>query len=177
MMQMLEAAGVPCVGEWPAFETNASGLQGFNPTSFVARRNEAIKLIDPANFTIPNVAGRVLIWLDRNSRQQARSQVKFMTALGAPIANSRHAIRVLDADLRRTRSTHRAALGDCPTVEIAFEDLIDQPKETAAKVATFLAQHQWFVDAVAMAREIVPRQSDCLPHLLEAQFICEADHA
>lgn len=175
-MQMLSAAGVPCVGTWPGFETDASSVTGFDATEFSGLSDCAIKLIDPANLAVGDMPNHVVIWLDRDPRQQAKSQAKLLGAMGFKI--DRSGVRAIEGDLRRSRNKHRAAVGvpggcDCFTVK--FENLIQNSRTEAELLAMFLSGHGWRVDPVAMAAQVRQRPTTCLPGFLEDQLLSERD--
>lgn len=177
MMQMLHAAGVPCVGEWPAFETDASAIGSFEPLAFASRTGQAIKLIDPANLKIGDMPNHVVIWLDRDSREQAKSQVKFAQLSVGRLPNTRLAIRAMEAGLRKTRSRHRSRVGIpsvCPHIDVRFENLIEAPHVTAGEISDFLGRHGWGgLDARIMASQVRRRSPQCYRGFLEAELLRE----
>lgn len=172
-MQMLEAAGVPCIGPWPAYETDASSIGGFDPVSFAKLSGQAIKLVDPGNLPIRDMPNHIVIWLDREPREQAKSQIKFVS-LFAPVPNRRAAIRAVEADLRRSREKHRAAVGvpgGCPVLSISFENIIARPASSAEKITGFLTVNGWPVIPISMEKQVIHRDSSCFPGFLEAKLI------
>lgn len=177
MMQMLASAGVPCVGSWPAYETDASMVGVFDATSFASRSNESIKLIDPANLPVGAMPNHIVIWLDRNPCEQAKSQVKFMSLVGLNLPNKRAATRAIEADLRKSRDRHRARVGvpgGCPAVTVQFENLIETPHMTAGEIVQFLGENGWHgLSAVSMAAQVRRRDPRCYPGFLEAALLAE----
>lgn len=172
-MQMLEAAGVPCVGPWPAYETDASSMGGFDPVSFARRSEVAIKLIDPANLPIRDMPNHIVLWLDREAREQAKSQIKFVS-LFMPVPNRRQASKAIEADLKRSRERHRAAVGipgGCPAISLSFEKIIANPIKNTTAICDFLAENGWLLSPELMALEVRQRTSACLPGFLEAELI------
>jgi len=172
-MQMLDAAGIPCVGKRPAYETDASSMGGFDHAAFAGLSQVAIKLVDPANLTIRDMPNHIVIWLDREPREQAKSQIKFVS-LFAPVPDRRRAIRVVEADLKKSRVKHRAAVGvpgGCPAVTLSFEQIIINPIKSATVICDFLTDHGWPLSPELMALEVRPRQCACLPGFLEAEMI------
>ncbi|HEX7072942.1 MAG TPA: hypothetical protein VF226_02795 [Hyphomicrobiaceae bacterium] len=171
-MQMLEAAGVPCIGGWPDFETDASSIEGFDPSWFAGLSGCAIKLIDPANLPITDMPNHIVVWLDRDPTQQAKSQAKLLKVLGLNIGRS--ATRTLAADLRNTREKHRARVGvpgGCPATTLRFENMITDPAFAAERLSAFLASYGWATDPEAMAAQVKPRPATCLPGFLEADLL------
>lgn len=175
-MQMLSAAGVPCVGTWPDFETEASSVMGFDAVKFAVLSDCAIKLIDPANLPVGDMPNHVVIWLDRDPRQQAKSQAKLLGAMGFHL--DRSGVRAIEGDLRRSRNKHRAVVGvpgGCDCLTVKFENLIQNPRTEAELLATFLAGHGWRVDPAVMAAQVRWRPATCLPGFLEDQLLSERD--
>lgn len=177
MMQMLASAGVPCVGSWPAYETEASMIGVFDAASFACRSNEAIKLIDPANLPVGDMPNHLVIWLDRNPREQAKSQVKFMSLVGLTPQSNRAASRLVEADLRKSRDRHRARIGvpgGCPALTVQFENLIETPHATAGEIVQFLDDNGWHgLTATSMAAQVRRRDPRCYPGFLEAALMAE----
>lgn len=177
-MQMLHAAGVPCIGEWPAFETEASGVGSFRSDRFAALSETAIKLIDPANLPVGDMPNHIVVWLDRNPREQAKSQVKLLRQMG--IRLPRHSVRAFEDDIRKSRAKHRARggiPGGCPFINLRFEDLIVIPQVETPRLAGFLAEHGYSVSAEVMAKQVRRRSVGCLPGFLEAELLAERESA
>lgn len=177
MMQALAAAGVPCVGSWPDYETDDGMMGTFNAAAFASRSGEAIKLIDPANLPVGDMPNHIVIWLDRDHREQAKSQVKFMSLVGFNPSNRRAAIRAIEADLRKSRDRHRAKIGvpgGCPALTVRFENLIEVPHVTAGEVVQFLADNGWQGIASSMlASQVRRRNPKCYPGFLEEELLSE----
>ena len=173
-MQMLDAGGIPCVGRFPDYETDAGLPSHFDAKHFARMSDCAIKLIGPANLPIGGMPDHVVIWLDRDPREQAKSQVK-MASLLAPIDNARRAIRLFEKDLRKSRAKHRAAVcvpGGVPSVSVSFEGLLAHPSHVAKAIADFLAENGWRgLDVSRMARQVRPRAAQCFPGFMEEQIL------
>lgn len=171
VMQMLFAAGVPCDGDWPSFESEAQMIGTIDPEAFAARRDQAVKILDPGKCGLGSLPGHVVIWLDRDPVEQARSQIKFMRGHGVDIEDSRATRRGLASTLRSDRERHRAALGipgKTPSLSVGFGILVLDPAWVAGAIAGFLKQHQWpALDTDAMTSVVRRRPSDCYPGFLE----------
>lgn len=138
LMQMLAAGDIPVTGEWPGFEDDRVGPD-FDPAWIAAQHGRAVKLLDPQLFRHRFLPGDYrVIWLDRDRRQQARSQAKFIRAVqGLPI--DRRGIRRLAASYRRDRPVAMAALRKLgPVLTLRFEDLLTKPFSTTGAVLDFL---------------------------------------
>lgn len=173
-MQMLSAAGVTCIGTWPDFETDASSIEGFDATEFAGLSDCAIKLIDPANLPVGDMPNHIVVWLDRDPKQQAKSQVKLLNAMGFNLG--RDAVKAVAADLRKSRDRHRARVGIVggnPAITLRFEDLIAGPY-AIERLSSFLSEYGWNVSPSVMAAQVRARHSDCLPGFLEDVLIGEA---
>lgn len=174
MMQMLHAGGVPCVGNWPDFETNASMFGRFDPKAFSALRGKAIKLITPADLPIGPMPRHIVIWLDRDPQEQARSQLKMLDGIGAPVANNRKSMRAFVAGLRHDRPLNMAAVGvgRLPNLRLSFERLITRPAHTVAALEAFLLSYGYdTVDGRAMQQQIRPRSAACYPGMMEFELL------
>lgn len=175
MMQMLHAGGVSCVGEWPAFESNASMFGSFDPKSFAALRGQAIKLITPAELPIGAMPKHVVIWLDRDSQEQAKSQLKMVSGLFAGVATNRRSIRTMVAGIRRERTPNMVAVGAngrCPTLLMSFERLLAQPTDVAIAVTAFLHEHGYDdLNFAAMRGQIRRRSPNCFPGMMEIELL------
>lgn len=170
-MQMLDAVGIPCIGDWPDFETDASSVGGFDPGRFGGMSDCAIKIVDPSNLMIGDMPNHVVIWLDRDARQQAKSQAKLLSLMGLRLG--RNAVRTIQGDLRKSRDRHRARVGipgGCPSITLRFEGLITD-RTAVTSLSRFLAEHGWDAPAEKMAAQIRPRPTDCLPGFLEETLL------
>ncbi|MDG4874123.1 hypothetical protein P9273_03300 [Mesorhizobium sp. WSM4935] len=175
MMQMLYAGGVPCVGEWPAFEGSASMFRSFDPSAFAALRGQAIKLIAPAEHPVFDLPKHIVIWLDREPHEQAKSQLKMVSAMFSGVATNRRSIRSMVAGIRSERPLNMAAVGAksrCPTLVMSFERLLTQPAQAAETIAAFLQQHGYEqVNVAAMRRQIRRRSPTCYPGMMEIDLL------
>ncbi len=175
MMQMLYAGGVPCVGEWPAFESSASMFGSFDPNAFAALRGHAIKLIGPAELPIGDMPKHIVIWLDREPHEQAKSQLKLVSAMFGGVAANRRSIRSMVAGIRSGRPSNMAAVGAksrCPTMLMSFERLLTQPVDAAHTIAAFLQWHGYQqLNVAAMRRQIRRRSPACYPGMMEIDLL------
>lgn len=172
-MQMLAAGGVPAVGEYPAFEPSESSALDMDPIWLATQAGRAVKILDPHLTSyrfIPQIP-RLVIWLDRDTKQQAKSIIKFGRAVqGLPFNNSDW--KALAAGLKRDRTHAHEALGmgQCSSLILTFENMIGWPMESAARMASFLAPHLK-LDVQRAASAVISRQPECLPYLLETQLL------
>ena len=176
-MNMLVAGGIPGVGSAPAYEPPE--IQ--NPTAewLDAQAGHALKILDPHVAGVPRMsltsAPRRVIWIDRDVRQQTRSQAKMAVAmLGVPPLN-RHALLRWEASLHGDRRDARRALiaaGCTIKREFRFEQLLADPETVARKLADWLRPDFGDLDEVAMASVVIPRPPQCAPDMsLELRLI------
>ena len=77
VMQMLEAGGMPCSGEYPAFEDEAGNLLLADMLSLdymQTLEGKAVKLLDPHRGKIPKGPEYHVLGCSRDYGEQARSQ-------------------------------------------------------------------------------------------------------
>lgn len=158
MMAMLDAGGLPPIeGSAPV----SYELRSLEAALDAATYRHAVKLLDAVlHFDIP-AGDWKFIWLDRDHKQQAKSQVKFAEALGVRMAPN--AARVFADSYKQDRPLALAALhalGDVLVVN--YETVLASPKQTSTRIADFLA-----LDVVPglMARVVHKRDGRCRPDL------------
>lgn len=179
-MQMLHRAGIPCAGEWPAFEPDEiAPSRGYLDRDWLkSHAGHAIKLLDPFRFHIDADIDRLIIWLDRDHKQQARSQAKFTHLLaGVPMPNRRQ-LRRWEGRLFEDRPRSMLRLGlKWPKLVVRFEDLIQPGSVTTAEITTFLRGFGLGdFSAEEMQKAIRPRGPECQPGLdIELSLIDEIE--
>jgi hypothetical protein len=173
VMQMLDAAGVGTTGEWPAFEDDRVLGLPHRAGWLNQQHGRAVKLLDPHIYTPPPGLPCRAIWLDRNPDEQSKSQAKFLRLVcGKGISRTKR--RGLQASYRADRplclDLLRSLAGE-PLV-LSFEGILADPV-----AASFLiARHCRIPDPVAvaaMAQAVVPRDPNCLPGMMELDFLRE----
>lgn len=174
VMQMLDAGGVPTVGEYPAFEDDRTGLER-DPEWISRQRGKALKLLDPQ---YPN--GRLMpgdyriIWLDRDPRQQSRSQAKFAHLLmGLPI--NRKGRRALARSYATDLPVALKILIDRgPVLRLRFEDILADPAAAARRIR----EHVGVGRVADMAAQVKARSSKCAPSLsMELSLIAQCEQS
>lgn len=172
-MQMLCAAGVPCVGRYPAFEEPWSSPLSFCPARFSSLSGHAVKILDP--HLMPPLSGpRVAIFLTRNPREQAASMLKLVAAAFDRVPVDRRTRRAIEASIRRDAPlARRAVAGEDPfaTLDLTFEDLIRNPLQTATEIASFLRLYGHDLDPIKMAAAVRSRDPACGSDLLELRLL------
>jgi hypothetical protein len=129
-----------------------------------AHPEHAFKMLNPLDIKLPNIMpSAVVIWLDRDVEQQARSQAKFVhLTMGFPMA-TRAYLRQWAATLRHDRAPALATLRDWPRLYLSFEGIIRKPDTAAADIARFLSPWWGGLDTARMAAVVLPRPTDCTP--------------
>ncbi len=175
VMQMLAAAGAPCVGTYPDFEDAVSVL--LDPRDTEAQREfyntckgRAVKLLDPHLNQPPIGLDYRCIFLSRHPVEQAKSMLKLLG-----MANNRKARKAMEQSVRTDTGRARLAMtkiGDGRYLNITFENLIHDPEGTARVIADWVRTYRGQpLDVAAMARCVRRRPATCLPHMLELELL------
>lgn len=143
-MQMLHAGGIPCIGAYPDFEVDEVNHRAVDPAFLAQHPGHAFKVLNPQETPLPTLPAAVLIWLDRDPEQQARSQAKFAhLTMGVPVPNRAH-LRRWESGLRRDRGPALAQFGGWLKLLLNFEDIIAQPLRASYQIAARLSP--WWPD-------------------------------
>lgn len=170
MMQMMDAAGVRCAGEWPDFEPEE--IRNAPTPAFISSMSGgALKLLDPQRIELPPGFSYRIIFMSRSRRQQALSTCKFLRAImvlhdSLPESKMREFEESLARDERQARAVLQAHKS--PMMDLRFEDLIDRSSIAVRSVCDFLNLEDHYD---AMRACIKPRSSRCLPTMLEEELI------
>jgi hypothetical protein len=180
VMQMLDAGGMNCVGEFPDYEPDAVNLAsiGTMTAAWLARHEwHAMKILDPQRGRIePGVPCRA-IWLDRDPIQQARSAVKMMREfMGIAVPSPRRTVHAFaaayKADRPRALASLRAA-GVARVLALRFEDILATPYEAATIIANLCPESA--LDVAKMAACVLSRRAECAPDMaIEHSLMNEA---
>lgn len=172
MMQMLAAAGVPCLGRYPDFEDTDFAMSTFRPDRMAAARECALKILDPGVMKIPRLPHHVAIWMSRDPKQQTLSVAKLLYLYG--VVTDRSTRRRLERDIRTSKPRHLGAFRDMPLGEVAFERILADPIGAATKLCAFLGRHGWpGLSPEKMAAVVVRRGPECLEGMLEFDLLEE----
>lgn len=179
VMQMLSAGGMPTLGRAPAFEVGEMEPSKKICRNFLARHADtAVKILDPHHCLSDVPADTHAIWMDRDPVQQARSQIKFMRAVGlVSIESKRSVIRTLAKSYSRdTPIALRRLRQICATVtRMRFEDVLADPAEAASQLAHVAMRCDRMLSVPMMTQAVRLRSSDCMPGMdLELALIREA---
>lgn len=160
-MQMLYAAGIPCLGTYPDFEDERT-LRLLDADFVEKYSGAAMKSLIPYRFPLPEGPRYAIIWLDRDATEQAKSQVKMLNALGGTGLNRRARCAMASA-IKKDRA---AALQALPkrngrVLMTTFERIIEYPEDAANDIAEFL-HPEFDIDAGRMASVVIPRSTKCM---------------
>lgn len=175
-MQMLEAAGVPCHGSWPDFETDL----GFDPRWPQIRSlgAVAIKVLDPIN--LPQA---LATWpqyqlpanLICTSRIRRNEQAKSLAKMINGTARLSHA-RKFAKSLRETTPRHQKLVRGLNPIGwklvLHFELLIKDPLQHAENLCGVLESD---VKPETVAAVVRARDINCHPTLLEQELLAERE--
>ena len=168
VMQMLAASGFEVTGEYPAFEDERVNLPSTANLWSGEWRGKAVKVLDPHRCDLHLVAGDLVIWIDRNVKQQALSTSKFGHLLaGLPLYRGRQ-LKQLEAGLERDRKVCLSMFRKSgrQMLVLNFEPLVTNPVFMSKMLANFVGGN-----ADAMASVVRPRGPKCYPGLLELELL------
>lgn len=163
-MQLLDAAGVPCEGCYPAYEVYPVG-----GIPWESIRGRAVKVVDMDKQLPPDGYLADYVYLHRDRVQQAYSLLKFLRYFGTdamvPVfdlcQNFDESYSIIDKWLAKRRGGR--------LVHLNFEDLIDTPLEACKRLLSELGLPDEKLDA--LPRMILPRKSSCHPEVLEEYLV------
>ncbi len=168
-MQMLEAAGVPVVGSFPAFEDRRV-LAPIERGWFASLSGRAVKILDPQLNVPPPEVPTQFLWLRRDHHQQAKSTLKFLRYLGTKVPQEPEVdlLRSLRRSLEEDQAKVRAVIGTRPAIAVPFEQILRGSPETLYSIARFVAPHRAGGHALMvaeMANCIWDRPARCAPDM------------
>lgn len=175
VMQMLNAAGVPCAGTAPAFEDIPVAPSGVDHDWLARQGGCAVKWIDP---TVTKVRHRngAAIFLSRDPVEQAKSQLKMLGA-----RNDRTARRAMANSVQRHTRHARAIVtnlfGAHFVLPLHFDKILRNPAYAADRLAHFCDLLGLPFGAPDDAASVVhKRDAKCAPGLsAELRMIDEAN--
>lgn len=168
LMQMLDAAGIRCAGEYPAFEPSEMGsyLEPVDTEWLLAHAGGAVKWINPHKVIVnEGVTNAIVIWMCRDKRQQAKSQAKFISATEG-VSFDRPQVSRLKTQLRKETAAALVSISRFAGHSVRFDELLKTPLVEATKLVAFLSKHGFiFSDqsAQVMAKQVLRRAPACMP--------------
>jgi hypothetical protein len=175
-LQMLHRAGIRCAGRWPGFEPAEMNplRKPIDSSWLMEQQGGAVKWLDPHLARFANHVPGVVIWIDRDWKEQAKSQVKFAKTMLNQTEQeaTRTEWRGMSMILRRDRAQALHETLRFPRCFTTFERLITSPLNTSMAIAAFLKPHGYDVDPQKMATCVIPRVVACRRDLsIEASLI------
>jgi len=158
VMQMLNAGGFPCEGDYPSFEEHPFGEVPWGECF-----GKAVKLVD-AHLQLPPPGNYKIVRLARNLKQQAKSFNKFTKIFGMPSAP----VALLIKSFKRDYITIDKWAQGYPVLRLGFEAIILDPTKAAEKLAEFIGVP---MAIRAMAKTVIKRGTDCHPTMLETEMV------
>ncbi|GFM29228.1 sulfotransferase [Novosphingobium sp. PY1] len=171
LMRMLDAAGMPTIGEAPDWEDMGNTeLCERDPKAWGDTvQGRAVKLLDAHRFNLPDLSGAKLIWLARNPNEQAKSMLKLVGFMFSTVTIDRRSVRAMKKSIcRDTTAAVRAldkAVGSGVGIALTFEDILKDPAGAAKVLCEYLDLPTAATEA--MAAQVTPRSAACLPYLAE----------
>lgn len=135
VMQMLQAAGVPCAGTYPAFEDIPVSPSGVDHVWLNQQGGKAVKWIDPTVTKVRHGNGAA-IFMTRDPAEQAKSQLKMLGA-----RNDRSARRAMakgvQRDTRHARAIVANLFGAHFVLCLHYDKILRHPLYAANQIALF----------------------------------------
>ena len=172
-MQMLSAAGVEVVGNPPYFEPVETVFHQWEP-EWIAQQTGVVKLLHPTIVVNAFPKGDYRsIWLTRDIQEQSSSLLK-MTMNNGPVSEADRDLDRIALTLGEDRVWNTDRLGNLGELMlVSFEDIINKPKEVAARVCDYFAVNG---DLESMVSVIEERSTAALPTMeLEDRLIHAQD--
>lgn len=161
MMQILHNNGLHCAGKYPAFEDPRSERIGGNWMDGY----DAVKRLDPFRWQIEWEKPCTVLWMQRDFRQQALSQKKWITQK-ATMSKSmlRKYIQHLKDDTADSLQLLKKL--DGPVYKVCFEGLVERRIQPLVTVLG--------LDPVKTLEVIIRRDPACYPGFLEEVLVTKA---
>ena len=175
LMQMLDAGGMAVYPDkgWPAYEYGDYFQTGGSPEWLKGVSGKASKLLDPhkLHWSLKSFPYKV-IWLSRDTAQQAASQIKFLRASMPFVPDTRQARKGFEWSIRKETKDAMALLKrlGANVLRMNFEHLLANPIEAATTIQEHIRAD---LDLIAMATAVRSRSADCYPGFLEAELLKE----
>lgn len=171
MMHMLDAVGVQTyANDKAAFEHDDLTIDADIAKLLPVIGDRACKILDPYHMRWPERCEVPVIWMDRNFKEQAKSQVKLLrmgSGFSIPGQAWRAIAKSLEMDIPVCMALYRR-LG-ARVLRVRFEELLSEPLLVASRVIDFLGLS---ADPHIMARQVRQRSPNCATDLeMENEYI------
>jgi hypothetical protein len=183
MMKMLDRGGIPVfcdngsVGN--SYESHMITGLPTNNEWLLHCYGKAVKILDPHIYRLPKEHNYRIIFLTRNFKQQALSQVKFLKKIALPGTSYmiRDSTKALARKYEKTMPTdQKRAMYACSSLletsehmlTLTFESIINEPLRAAIALQDFFPDRE--LNVMAMANAVIKRSPDCYEGFLELEF-------
>jgi hypothetical protein len=164
-MQMLNAGGYDCAGEYPGFEPFP-----VNGIPWDKCQGKAVKAVD-THLQFPPKGKYKIILLKRNLEQQAKSIMFFLNSMGMNTGGSKYRkalIKTVKDDYKKIENWAKKH----ETLAVYFEQIIDQSHLTALKISKFVGGD---LDPKKMSSVVIKRSSDFTGKFFELSMFNHPD--
>lgn len=172
VMKMLHRGGIEplCDPEslGTGYEYNTVLSLPTNTAALNGAEGKAVKILDPHRLQPPSGPSYAFILLTRDFREQSKSHVKFIKALGVPVMKG--AAKRIERSLREDLPAVRRLLASYPNsrlLALTFEQILEDPLGSSRLLDDFLARPDF--DMLKAAQCVLKRGPKCLPYLLELE--------
>ena len=173
-LQMLDAAGVPVVGEFPAYEPDVIEGQ-ITPEFLEAHPAAAFTFLDPHLNRLPVGPTYRFIFLTRSRRQQSLSQMKMLRLMGmihGSVTDAQMQMHEESLQREERKSLEMIRQHEGIGILVRFEDIIARTESAVFRIADLLR-----LDGAAQERMracVKPRSASMYPGMLEVELMAEA---
>lgn len=138
VMQILHAGGIKCLGGFPAFEPECVGFDR-DTRSLISQTGVAMKILDPQLSSWPEKFDAKIIWLNRDMREQSKSQIKFLQASTNAVIDSK-AWRDVWKSLKIDKFKCVDWWNRCSTepLFLSFEEVLSDPETSIRQIENFI---------------------------------------
>ncbi len=174
-MSMLEAGGVPVCGKYPAYEDDCILRDQISAGEILfLYAGKAVKWLDPKLHPRDHLQGMAaIIWLSRDPKEQAKSQLKMMGQ--GPNRTMRRGMAKNIA--RDTQAILPRLMARNDGLQIDFAGIIHHPEHAARIIGNFALPFcpSGVFDYAAAAARVIPRSARCAPDMsIEIQQMMNA---
>ncbi len=168
MMKMLHKGGlIPFADNHLSYESDFTISLPHDYEFLENCKGRVIKVLDPHIFQLPYKHKYTFIWMKRNPKEQAKSQIKFLKAT-APIlpfdkGSSKRMAQSIREDTFKCFEMFKDY--DCDLIKIRFETLLKKPLTISQSLSEFIK----ILEPEAMAACVKQRSAKCLPYFMEVE--------
>jgi hypothetical protein len=165
-MQMLNAAGVDCLGEAPHYEDPRTVIKRLSQNWLYLQDGKAVKVLD---FHLTDMDRNnnlfIINTMRESAKDQAKSHIKFLDIMSPKkIDKSRAAVRRLQKTYAKDQKIMERAIQRVTphSIKLCFENILSNPVDEATKIKEFLGLD---CDPRIMADVVIDRGPEVQPGL------------